>query len=227
MAGITGLIAVAVIAIIASLLLALLIKMTKGIIAIALLALIVIGGFFIYQDVSSLQQQLVHGEKQFCLVENGRLLAMFTTIDSQAQPVKNLTIARQRYAAGGANALRTGSILFIVTPEITTHAGDINFSGVMLSKEQTLSMLRSEDPRPAFVENYAVSNNLTNAVIAAEPLGTADNLKGTIFAELVSVASAKGKLPALFRQGIMTTEPQHFILRFARFIPEAMLPGGI
>lgn len=200
----------------------------KGLrLVISSLLLIILFAFvlYLYWDATSLQTNFGSQPKLFVYTDQNQLLAGFDLTVGTPTIRQDLTRERNAYAAGDLEQLKGSAYkLLIFNRQSFANVTSANLGEVTLTHDQALDLLASSNAKKDYVTHYTQQNKLNNTVINDQALVSDDNVKGLVFAALVSQLGKQSDITLMTRTGAISIYPETLSLKLIRLLPDQILP---
>ncbi len=176
----------------------------------------------LYLDGKHVQEQLA-GEKIFLLLSDKTPVAGFIHSGETPTFVNDIATWKQAYGTKAFDTLRDGKLVFTATYETFSKISSIKLGEYTLSKETTFGIINAADSVQAYKDAIRIAANVPEKQQIALPDMNGDEIRGMLFASLISEYFATTQPIQAINRGELGVEPTFIMLWTVKNIPENML----
>ncbi|MBI4150718.1 hypothetical protein HY492_01190 [Candidatus Woesearchaeota archaeon] len=181
----------------------------------------------LYLDGQHVQTQLA-GEKLFVLEQDGVLLSGFVHAQDTPAFVKDLTPWRETFGKTAFETIRDGRLAFIATPDTFASIESIVSGNYSFPTAKVLAIITADDPIMMYKNEIRVFAKIPAEQQIKLPEMTADELRGLLFATLISAYFEKkttiNPLINALNTGELDVQPTFIMLWLIKHTPPSWLP---
>mgnify|MGYP001566326430 FL=1 len=185
--------------------------------------ILAIASVALYLDGQHVQSQLA-GEKLFVLEQEGILIAGFVHAKDTPTFVQDLTPWKETFGKTAFETIRDGRLAFIATPNTFARVESITLGDYTLPKETALKVISAEDPIKTYKDEIRVLAKIPAEQDIALPLMTADELRGFLFAALISTYFETTTPVVALNTHELDVQPTFIMLWLVKNMPPNWMP---